>query len=260
MSAVEATRPAIHAPAVFRAVQVLETMGARGGPVTVTEIAGSLGLAKSSVSNLMSTLESARMVRRVSHGWVLGYKVLELGQSMLSSTTLVAEFTRITASLPTLRHDTALLAVLDGMEVIYLARHDGTQPIRLASDIGKRMPAPVTALGKAMLASLPEEELDARLDRIGALPRPTKRSHRTVADLRKDLAQIRLRGYSIDDEQNTIGVTCFAVALIGPSQPMAVSTTLLSQRVRPDLGLRLVDDLIALSRQLSTFAIRSDGQ
>ena len=250
----ESASGAVAAPAVLRAVHVLELLGDRRKPVTVTEIAIALGLAKSSVSNLLTTLESARMVRRVDSGWVLGYKVLELGQSMLASMTLAGEFHRIAASLPVLQNDTALLAVLDGMEVVYLARHDGKQPIRLASDIGKRMPASVTALGKAMLAALPEAELDRRLDQIESLPRPTKRAHRNVRELRRDLVEIRARGYAIDDEQNTIGVTCFAVAMTGSTQPAAVSTTLLTQRVLPDLRDLLVADLTVLARQLSTLA------
>jgi IclR family transcriptional regulator, blcABC operon repressor len=242
------------APAVYRAVQVLDFLGRRSEPATITQIAVGVGFAKSSVSNLVSTLEAARMVRRVTGGWALGYKVLELGQSMLASTTLVSEFRRIVTSLPTLQNDTALLAALDGMEVIYLARHDGKQPIRLASDIGRRMPASVTALGKAMLAQMSEAELTARLATVEVLPRPTKRAHRTVRELRQDIAVIRDRGYAIDDEQNTIGVTCFAVAVAAPGQNIAVSTTLLTQRVRPDLRARLVADLSVLARQLSAFA------
>lgn len=243
------------APAAFRAVQILEFLGSRCEPATITEVAGALGLAKSSVSNLITTLEAAGMVRRLSRGWSLGYKVLELGQSMLASTSLASEFARATRVLPTLSNETALLAVLDGMEVVYLARHDGTQPIRLASDIGKRMPASVTALGKSMLAALSEAELNARLDGLHTLPRPTKRAFRTVTELRRDLDAIRQRGYAIDDEQNTIGVTCFAVAMTGVPQPTAVSTTLLTQRVRPENQSRLVDDLQTLARELATYAI-----
>jgi DNA-binding IclR family transcriptional regulator len=109
-----------------------------------------------------------------------------------------------------------------------------------------------------MLASLPEQELEARLELLDVLPRPTKRAHRTTSELRRDLDEIRDRGFAIDNEQNTIGVTCFAVALRGPAQPTAVSTTLLTQRVRPDLQARLVADLGVLARQLGTFATGQD--
>ena len=241
------------APSAFRAIQILHALALAPSSMTITEIATSIPLAKSSVSNLLVTLEAAGMVRRSKSGWTLSYKALEIGQSVLASTDLVAEFRRVVASLPYLKADTTLLAVLDGTDVLYLARHDGQQQVRLASDIGRRLPAVVTSLGKAMLATLPEDELDRRLATVGAMPRPTRRSHRTVDDLRRDLDGIRRRGYAIDDEQNTIGVTCFGVALSG-GQPTAVSTTMLSNRITPTLQEHIVRELGQLATQLTPFA------
>lgn len=241
-------------PAAFRAVQVLEVLSGSNRPLTVTEVAAAVPLAKSSVSNLLMTLEATGMVRRATGGWMIGYKALEIGQSVLLSTDLVAEFKRVTHTLPFLVRETTLIAVLDGVDVLYLARHDGQQPVRLASEIGRRLPAVVTSLGKAMLAALPEDELDARLDLVTEMPRPTRRSHRSIDDLRRDLDRIRQRGFSIDDEQNTIGVSCFGVALQGARQPTAVSTTLLSQRLTPALGDHLVTELSSLASQLAAFA------
>lgn len=244
----------VPAPAAYRSVQVLEAIAQRRAPASITELAIATNLAKSSVSNLLVTLEVVGMVRRSAAGWVLGFKVLELGQSVLAGTDLVAEFRRLVTSLPHLRADTTLLAVLDGTDVLYLARHDGQQQVRLASDIGRRLPAVVTSLGKAMLASLPDDELERRLATIDVMPRPTRRSHRTVADLRKDLMMIRERGYSIDSEENTIGVTCFGVALETDQQPTAVSTTLLTQSISTELHANLVGELRQLATQLSPFA------
>lgn len=241
-------------PAAFRAIQVLETISRRTTPMTLTEIAVAVPLAKSTVSNLLETLEAAGMVRRATGGWSLAYKALEIGQAVLASTDLVAEFRRLTGQQRYLARETTLLAVLDGVEVLYLARHDGQQEVRLASDIGRRLPAVVTALGKAMLASLPEDEVEHRLAGIEQMPRPTPRSHRTLDDLRRDLATIRSRRYAVDDEQNTPGVTCFSVALTGARQPTAVSTTLLTQRATPQHRERLIADLGELAGRLSVFA------
>jgi DNA-binding IclR family transcriptional regulator len=185
------------APAAFRAIQVLEVLSHHGSPVTLTEVSLEAGLAKSSVLNILVTLEATGMVRRSHGAWVLGYKALEIGQSVLASTDLVSEFRRLVQFQPTLRGDTTLLAVLDGLDVLYLARHDGHQQVRLASDVGRRLPAVVTGLGKAMLAALPEEELERRLSGLRELPRPTRRSHRTVGELRLDLAQVRVRGFAL---------------------------------------------------------------
>ncbi len=238
-------------PAVLRATRILDLMARKKGPVTGTEISRETGMAKSSVSNLLETLQTAGMVRKVARGWLLGYRVLELGQSVLSSTDLVAEFRRLTGLLPTLREETALIAVLDGLDVLYLARHNGNQPVRLATDIGHRLPAVVTSLGKAMLAALPEDEMNARLDQVTEMPRLTDHSYRTMEELRENLDEIRTVGYSIDDQQNTSGVTCFGVAITGLRQPTAVSTTLLSYRATPQLRDRLILDLRKLSGQLA---------
>jgi len=238
-------------PAVLRAVRVLDFISHTKGPVTISEIARGTDLAKSSVSNLMRTLETAGMVRPMSRGWTLGYRVLELGQSVLSTTDLISEFRRLVSMLPTLREETVLIGALDGVDVLYLARHNGNQPVRLATDIGRRLPAVVTSLGKAMLASMPEDEMDARLAQVTQMPHLTNRSHRTMDDLRADLATIRTIGYAVDDQQNTAGITCFGVALPRVRQPTAVSTTLISSRVTPELRERLTADLRKLAAQLS---------
>ncbi len=251
----EATAGSAPAPAAFRAIQVLDALAAHHGPATLSEIAAAIPLPKSSTSNLLVTLELTGMVRRAATGWSLGYKAIEYGQAVLGSTDLVAEFRMAVNTLPTLRRDTVLLAALDGSEVLYLARHDGQQPIRLASDIGRRMPAVVTSLGKAMLAALPAARLDDMLAGIGTLPRPTKRSHRTIAELRRDLDRVREHGYAVDDEQNTIGVTCLGVAIPGAVRPSAVSTTLLSQRVTPEVRAQLVAELQILASRLAPFAV-----
>jgi DNA-binding IclR family transcriptional regulator len=243
------------APAVTRAVALLEELARSGQPLALTELARRLDLAKSTVLNICVALEGSGMVRRTDNRWALGYKVVELGQGFLAGTDLVAEFRRLTDELPTGNQETVLLAVLDGTDVLYLARHDGSQPVRLASDVGRRLPAVVTALGKAMLAGLPAEELESRLARIDEMPVLTPRSHRTVDALRADLVATRNRGYAVDDEQNTEGVTCLGVALPGfADPPTAVSTTLLTARMTTDLREALVRDLTHLARRLSTLA------
>jgi IclR family transcriptional regulator, blcABC operon repressor len=242
------------APAAYRAIQILDALSAARRPLTVTELAVRVPLAKSSTSNLLTTLEATGVVRRLPTGWVLGYKALEIGQSVLDSTDLVSEFRRTVATLPTLATETVLLAILEDADVLYLARHDGQQRVRLASDVGRRLPAPVTSLGKAMLASLPPAELESLLGSIDELPRATMRSHRTKAALRKDLSTIRTRGYAIDDEENTIGVTCFGVALPGAVPPTAVSTTFVTQRLTPAFGDAVVRELQALANRLGVLA------
>jgi DNA-binding IclR family transcriptional regulator len=240
---------------VTRAVALVEELARQRKPLGIAELARSLDLAKSTVANLCTALEGTHMIRRVDGGWALGYKVVELGQAFLAGTDVVGEFRRAASILPVGAQETMLLAVLEGVEVVYLARYDGTQPVRLASDIGRRMPAVVTALGKAMLAGLPDDELEERLGLVDELPILTAKSHRTFDELRRDLDKTRERGYALDDEQNTEGITCVSVALPGrPSTPTAVSATLLTARMTPELCNGLIADLTALAHELSRTA------
>jgi DNA-binding IclR family transcriptional regulator len=239
-------------PAVTRAVAVLEELARARRPVALAELARSLDLAKSTIANLCTALEATHMIRRVDGRWALGYKVVELGQGFLAGTDVVQEFRRAAAGLCVGSGETVLLAVLDRTDVVYLARHDGSQPVRLAGDVGRRMPAVVTAPGKAMLACLPAHDLEARLALVHDMPVLTPRSHGTVDELRHDLEMTRERGYAIDDEQNTEGITCLSVALPGQVEtPAAVSVTLLTARLTPDLRKVLVAELISLARELS---------
>ncbi|MEO6084108.1 MAG: IclR family transcriptional regulator [Umezawaea sp.] len=239
-------------PSVTRAIGILEELARRRDAVSLTELARSLDLPKSTVVNLCAALEAARMIRRVGGWWALDHKVVELGHGFLSTNDRVGEFQRLCRTLPAAAEETLLLAVLDDLDVVHLARHDGSQPIRLASDVGRRVPAVVTALGKAMLSALPPEELEHRLARLAALPVPTPRSHRTVAQLGRDIDAIRDRGWAVDDEQNTEGVTCLGIAVPGHrAVPVGVSVTMLSARATPELLGALVADLNHLAAHLS---------
>jgi DNA-binding IclR family transcriptional regulator len=144
--------------------------------------------------------------------------------------------------------------MLDGLEVIYIARHDGLQPIRfMASDVGRRLPATCTALGKASLAALAINELEARVRGVTELPRLTSHSLGTVAELRADLAEVRSRGYAVDDEETTEGVVCYAVAVPPDDHGddvHAVSVTMLKARVTGSHSLLLVNDLRELAERL----------
>jgi DNA-binding IclR family transcriptional regulator len=219
------------------------------------DLARRLGLPKSSIANICGALADAGLVRRVSTSFALGRRLAELGGAYLASVDQVQEFYEVSRSLPAGSEETVQFAILDGLEVTYLARHDGRQPVRLTSAIGRRLPAFTTATGKAALAALPDDELERRLARVTTLPRPTRKAHGTLDELRIDLAEIRGRGYAIDDEQTMEGVVCYGVMV--PSRqpasegPCAASITLLKVRATAERVPALIADLHWLAAELS---------
>ena len=242
------------APAVTRAALILDVLAENGsvaaGP---SELARRLGLPKSSIANICGALADAGLVRRVGTGFTLGRRLAELGGAYLTSVDLVQEFYEACAALPTGSEETVQLAILDGIEMTYLARHDGKQPVRLTSQIGRRLPASVTATGKAALAAMDESEVRRRF--VGVeLPVLTRRSLPTVDALIANLAVVRQRGYAMDDEETVEGVVCFGVAIPGrqPGEgPYAASITVLKARATDERIPMLVDDLRLLATRMS---------
>ena len=242
------------APAVTRAAAILDLLAENGsvaaGP---SELARRLGLPKSSIANICGALADAGLVRRVGTGFALGRRLAELGGAYLTSVDLVQEFYEACTELPTGSEETVQLAILDGIEMTYLARHDGKQPVRLTSQIGRRLPASVTATGKAALAFIDEADVRRRYE--GAdLPVFTRRSLATVDALVAELAVVRNRGYAMDDEETVEGVVCFGVAVPGrrPGEgPYAASITLLKARATAERIPALVGDLRLLASRMS---------
>jgi DNA-binding IclR family transcriptional regulator len=244
------------APAVSRAARILEVLAeSNGEPVGPSELARRLGLPKSSIANICGALADAGLVRRIATGFALGRRLAELGGAYLASVDQVQEFYEASRGLPAGSEETVQFAVLDGLEVTYLARHEGRQPVQLSSGIGRRLLAVSTATGKAALASLSDGELKRRLAGVTTLPRATRKAHATVDELMADIVEIRHRGYAIDDEQTMEGVVCYGVMVPsrqpGGDGPCAASITLLKVRATAERVPALIADLQRLAAELS---------
>lgn len=221
-------------PAVTRAAAILDALAAaEGRPLSVSELARTLELPKSSTGNLCATLEASGLVTRNGSGFGLGRKLVELGGRYLATVDQLRDFYELCRHSAHIASETARVAVLDGLDVLYLARYDGTQPLRLTANIGDRFPANCTATGKALLAALDPAAAEDRL-RGHTLPALSERSLTSVPALLADLEATRRRGYAIDDEEATPGIVCLAVPVTGfrtDSSPFAISVTVLKARL-----------------------------
>jgi IclR family transcriptional regulator, blcABC operon repressor len=248
------------APAVTRAAAILDALAEQpGAPTPLSDLARRLGLPKSSVANICAALVDAGLVRRAGAGFTLGRRLAELGGAYLATVDQVQEFYDLADRLPVASEETTQMALLDGLEVTYLARHDGRQAIRLASEIGRRLPASCTALGKAALAALDPADLAERLRGLEALPTLTRNSHRRVADLLDDLDEVRRRGHAIDNEETSEGIICLGAAIPRQSgaEQYGVSVTLLKARADAARVDALAADLKRLARQLANPLVAS---
>src|SRR3954469_11318109 len=242
-------------PAVARAGAILTALAeADGRPLTVSDLARQLGLPKASTAHLCLALEGERLLSRVDAGYQLGRRLVELGGAYLATIDQVQEFYAACRRQPHISRQTARVAVLDGLDVLYLARYDGTQPIRLTANIGDRFPAHCTATGKALLAMLDPRAVAERLRGHHRLVGLTERSITDPAVLRTELDSVRRLGYAVDDEETTPGVTCLAVAVPGfrtDSDPFAVSVTSMTSHFDGTLRETLLEEIRTIASTLA---------
>lgn len=229
---------------VDNALALLEIFSSECPELGITELSRALGLGKSTVHRLLATLSSRGYVLqdRRTEKYRLGLKAFEVGSvavSRLGSREVAAPFLQ---RLMTATRETVHLGVLDGWEVVYIDKIDSHQTLQMYSRIGRRAPLHCTALGKALLAFRPAEELERFLRR--RLKSYTPRTLTEPAAVRSDLALVRDRGYALDNEEFEAGLKCIAaplrdhtgevVASVGIAGP---AVRLLEERVAPLAGL-----------------------
>lgn len=209
------------APAVTRSIRLLGLLAERRGSMTLTELAIGLGLAKSSTANLCLALEAAEMVQRVPLGYQLGRRTAELGGAFAAQFHQVREFYSVCEVSPVLRHELVQVAMLDGRDALYLARYEGSAVTRLGTPLGSRLPAALTATGRALLMRLDNEQVTELLADAAPFPALTRHSRTTLSGLLDQLDRARQRGWTLDEEESYPGVVGVAVPLEGwaPGDP-----------------------------------------
>ena len=193
---------------VLKALDVLECLADAERALSAQQVARDCGLSRPTAYRLLTTLQARGYVAggEESH-YRLGAAVLRLGQSVLDQIELPELAKPALRELSRQTGETAHLGVLDGAEVLYLDKVEGSHRVRLRSAIGTRGPLHCTSLGKAILAHLPAAERDALLARLD-LPRRTPRTITDRASLVAHLAEVRARGYALDEIENEEGVLC----------------------------------------------------
>ncbi len=179
----------------------------------VSSLAKRLGLAKSTVHRLASTLIKDDMLEqdKETGKYRLGLALFELGARVRRKMNVFNEAQLALKDLAEKTEETAHLTVLDHASVLFLYKFESRQAIRMKSVLGARVPAHCSADGKAMLAYLGNEMIEAiAADGLAAL---TPKTITEVSQLIADLAQVRARGYAIDDEETEIGLRAIAAPI-----------------------------------------------
>ncbi|OYO11065.1 IclR family transcriptional regulator [Enemella evansiae] len=242
---------------VSRAFGLLEAIADAGGELTLTDLAEASGLPMPTIHRLLKTLVAGGYVRQqASRRYALGARLIRLGRQADRQVGVLAqpELRRLVVELG----ETANLAVLEGDTAVYLAQSPSAHSMRMFTEVGRRVAVHNTGVGKAMLAGLDDAAVLSLLHRTGMEQR-TPRSHATPEALLADLAEIRARGYAIDDEEQELGVRCYAMAVPDAELPVALSVSGPVSRVDEAFAARAIPALRAATTRVSAELAASNG-
>ncbi|MEU0568313.1 IclR family transcriptional regulator [Nonomuraea sp. NPDC005983] len=232
-----------------RALTVLEHVrdhaGHEGG-LTLTQLAEAVGVSKSTVLRLTVPLVETRLLERdrKSGAYRLGHGTLQLGQAYLATLDLRAVAAEESHRLMSEVRETVHLVVYDPPHVVYIDKVENETNVRMASRIGSRGPVHCTAVGKAILAWQPDEDVEEVIS--AGLPELTRHTITDPRRFRAELAAVRRRGYAVDDRENEPEVRCVGAPIFNHNDAVvaAISVSGLTSRV-PAARVRELGPLVA---------------
>jgi IclR family pca regulon transcriptional regulator len=195
-----------------RGLAVIRAFDAATPELTLSEVARLTGLTRAAARRFLLTLTDLGYVRTDGRLFALSPRVLELGYAYLSSLTLpeVAEphLERLVAEV----RESSSVSVLDGEDIVYVARVPTSRIMRVAINVGTRFPAYATSMGRVLLAGLADAELEAFVARAD-LRRLTKRTVTTTDALRREVGKARSRGWALVDQELEEGLRSVAAPI-----------------------------------------------
>jgi len=246
---------------VARAAALLQVLGEANHPLTPAEISAALGVPRPTVYRLLQTLLSEGLVAQTGRAFAIGSKVLWLAARRLEQLELRAVGRPILTELRDRTGETVHLAVLEGGQVVYVDKLESPGPLRMASMVGRIFPAHSTALGKAMLAFLPTEQVTEILERHGLV----RRTANTITDPKRfwaELAAVRARGYAIDNIENEEGIRCVGAPIFDHTGAVAgaVSVSGSASAITLDRARRELAPLVREAAERISQALGWTGQ
>jgi DNA-binding IclR family transcriptional regulator len=233
-----------------RALDILEDL-AVSGPTQLHVLARRLELPKSSLHALLRTMEGRGWVETDTTGTVygLGIHALLVGSAYLDGDMVVGRTAALLDDLAQVTGETVHLARLEGSHVIFTAKRESVHPLRMFSAVGRRLPVYSTALGRSILAELPEERVRALLPTV--LEPVTSHTVTNPDQLVGLLTEVRRDGYAVEREESCLGLSCFAVALpLAGAARYAISVSVPLARLDDLARKTIVENLLAARNRL----------
>ncbi|MEV8266923.1 IclR family transcriptional regulator [Microbacterium sp. NPDC076911] len=205
----------VQVPAADQTLRILGLLARQRGPIAASMIATQLEIPRSSVYHLLATLEEHGFVVHIAseRRWGLGTAAFELAGGYTRQQPLARLGRTLIATLADRTGESAHLAVMTGRNVLYIVEERAPRRPALITDVGVRLPAHLTATGRAMLAGLPREQVRALYPDTASFADRTGRGPRTPRELRELLRVTRKQDYATEDGEVTLGLRSVGVVV-----------------------------------------------
>jgi IclR family transcriptional regulator, acetate operon repressor len=219
---------------VDRALSIMETLAEDDEGYRLSDLAVRTGLSTSTVHRLLATLESRRFVQfdRTGSKWHVGARSFTVGATFARRRNFSAQAVPYLRKLRDLTRETANLAVVDDEFIVVLTRVESREIMRSLTKVGGRVAMVASGVGKAVLATYSDEDVNAIIRHHG-MPRLTEKSIVRPGDLFRELAKVRRQGFAVDDEEACMGLRCIAAVVYNDcSEPLAaISVSGMTSRI-----------------------------
>jgi DNA-binding IclR family transcriptional regulator len=234
--------------AIDRAARIMACFDFDQPELSVTDIAARTHLPKSTAHRILMALQHNGLIEQDTETGLyhLGLELFRLGHLAVARLTLRDIARPLLEDLSEQVGETVHLAVLEGEEVLYVDTIEAAHALRMPGRVGHRIPTYCTSLGKAMLSCLPDEQVRVML--YGQRFRVyTPKTIRSIEQLLRDLAVIRKRGWSLDDEEIETGLRCIGAPLRDHAGALAGAISIAGPSAR--LRVERVADLALMVRR-----------
>jgi IclR family transcriptional regulator, pca regulon regulatory protein len=237
--------------ALARGLAVIEAFGREHPQMTLSEVARQTGLSRGTARRLLMTLQSLGYVAFDGDKFSLLPRALRLGFAYLSSLSMSNLAGPAMAALTQEIGESCSIAVLDGSEIVYVARVAAKRLITDAMSIGSRLPVYPTSMGKVLLAGLKPAELDAY---FAAVKLVSHTPHTIVdeAQLRAVIERVRRNGYATNDREIELGLRSISVPITDRDGRVVAAMNVSGQAARVPMKVFVSDYLAPLRRTAAT--------
>ncbi|HEY5858558.1 MAG TPA: IclR family transcriptional regulator [Aldersonia sp.] len=242
-----------------RGLAVIKVFDAEHPKLTLSDVARRTDLTRATARRFLLTLHELGYVQTDGSLFWLTPRVLELGYSYLSSLSLPEIAGPHLEALAEKVRESSSVSILDGDDVVYVARVPVSRIMTVSINIGTRFPAFATSMGRVLLAGLPPDDIDAYLERI-RLDQLTSRTVVDVARLRAELDTVAHQGYCIVDQELELGLRSLAAPIVDPDGRVVAAVNISTQAARytlDDVHANLVPAVRATAHAISTDLART---